>query len=83
MPLTGDTFSCGSNVVKNEATRSWNPLNTLNVTTRAIVAMATPTALMALMMLMACVLFFEKRYLRAMKNGKFNFLGFELSVSYS
>jgi hypothetical protein len=45
---------------------SWKPLNTLSVTTKAIVVTATPTTEMALMMLMACVDFFEKRYLRAM-----------------
>ena len=56
------------------ATRSWKPLNTLRVTTRAMVATATPTTEMALMTLMALVDFFEKRYRRAMKNGKFTFL---------
>ena len=47
--------------VKKEATRSWKPLNTESVTTRAIVATATPTTEMALMTLMAWVDFFEKR----------------------
>ena len=64
-PCVGVTFSCGSKAVKNEATISWKPLNTLSVTTRAIVATATPMTDMALMMLMTFVLFFEKRYLRA------------------
>ena len=59
--LTGVTFSCGSKEVKKEATRSWKPLNTLSVTTRAIVATATPTTEMPLMTLMAWVDFFEKR----------------------
>ena len=60
-PSAGTSSICGSKDVKNDATRSWKPLNTLSVTTRAIVATATPTALMQLMMFMACVLFFEKR----------------------
>ena len=60
-PFTGTTFNWGSNEVKKEATRSWKPLNTLSVTTRAIVATATPNTEMALMRLMAWVLFFEKR----------------------
>ena len=65
LPLTGVTFSCGSNDVRNEATRSWKPLNTLSVTTKAIVATATPTTEMPLMTLIAWVDFFEKRYLLA------------------
>ena len=73
----GTTFSWGSKEVKKEATRSWKPLKTLRVTTRAIVATATPTTEMALMTLMALVDFFEKRYRRAMKNGKFTFLLFQ------
>ena len=60
-PSTGTTFSCGSKAVKKVATRSWKPLNTLSVTTSAIVATATPMAEMALMMLMAFVLFLENR----------------------
>ena len=47
--------------MKKEATRSWKPLNTLIVTTKAIVATATPTTEMPLMTLMAWVDFFEKR----------------------
>ena len=39
--------------------------------TNAIVATATPMALIALMILMACVLFLAKIYLLAMKKGKF------------
>ena len=66
LPTAGATLSCGSKAVKSDATRSWKPLKTLSVTTRAIVATATPTMLMPLITLMACVLFFEKRYLRAM-----------------
>ena len=49
-------------------------MKTLRVTTNAIVATATPTTEMALITLMALVDFFEKRYRRAMKNGKFTFL---------
>ena len=75
-PATGWIFSCGSKEVKNEATRSWKPLNTESVTTKAIVATATPTTEMALITLMACVDFFEKRYRRAMKKGKFMMLFF-------
>ena len=41
-------------------------MNTLKVTTRAIVATATPNTEMPLMTLMALVDFLEKRYLRAM-----------------
>ena len=44
---------------------------TESVTTSAIVATATPITEIALITLMACVDFFENRYLRAMKNGKF------------
>ena len=41
-------------VIKNKvATKSWKPLNTLNTITSAIVATATPMALIALMILMA------------------------------
>jgi len=40
---------------------SWNPLNTLSVTTKAIDATATPMTEMALMTLMAWVDFLEKR----------------------
>ena len=65
-PFAGTTSICGSNAVRNDATRSWKPLNTLNVMTSAAVAMATPTALMPLIRLITCVLFFEKRYRRAM-----------------
>ena len=65
-PCAGTTSICGSNAVRNDATKSWNPLNTLSVTTSAIVATATPTALMPLIRLITCVLFFEKRYRRAM-----------------
>ena len=61
MPCAGTTSICGSKAVSNDATRSWKPLNTLSVTTNAMVATATPTALMALMRLMTCVLFLEKR----------------------
>ena len=76
LPSAGVTFNCGSNEVKNVATRSWKPLNTESVTTNAIVATATPMTEMALITLMACVDFFEKRYLRAIKKGKFILLSF-------
>ena len=61
LPFTGTTSSCGSKLVKNEATRSWKPLNTLSTMTRAIVATATPTIEMMDMTFMALVLFFENR----------------------
>ena len=61
MPLAGTTLICGSKAVKNDATRSENPLNPLSTTTIAIVATATPITDMALMMFIACVLFLEKR----------------------
>ena len=60
-PSTGTTFSCGSNCVKNDATMSWKPLNTLSTMTSAMVATATPTIEITEMMLMALVDFFEKR----------------------
>ena len=66
LPCAGTTSICGSKAVRNDATRSWKPLNTLSVTTSAIVATATPTALMPLIRLITCVLFFENRYRRAM-----------------
>lgn len=66
LPTAGVTLSCGSKAVNSDATRSWKPLNTLSVTTRAIVATATPTTLTPLITLMAWVLFFENRYRRAM-----------------
>lgn len=65
LPVAGQIFSCGSNDVKSVATKSEKPLKPLSTTTRAVVATATPITEMPLMMLMACVLFFEKRYLRA------------------
>jgi hypothetical protein len=65
LPLTGTTFNCGSIWVKKDATRSWKPLNTDRVTTKAIVATATPITEMPLITLMAWVDFLEKRYLRA------------------
>ena len=52
--------------MKRVATRSWNPLNTESVTTKAIVAMATPNTEMAEIRLMTFVDFFENRYLLAM-----------------
>ena len=61
MPFTGVILSCGSICVNSEATISWNPLNTLSVTTNAIEATATPTTEMPLMTLMAWVDFLEKR----------------------
>ena len=61
LPFKGTTFSCGSKEVKKDATKSWKPLNTLIVTTKAIVATATPMTEMPLMTLMAWVDFFEKR----------------------
>ena len=57
-------------MVKNDATRSWKPLNTLSTMTSAIVATATPVMEMTEIMFMALVLFFENRYRRAMKNGR-------------
>ena len=60
-PLAGVTFSGGSMAVKKEATRSWNPLNTDIVQTRAIVAKATPHTEIAEMTLMAWCDFLEKR----------------------
>jgi hypothetical protein len=48
-------------------------LNTDSVTTSAMVATATPMTLMPLITLITFVDFFEKRYRRAMKNGKFIF----------
>ena len=65
-PWDGVTFSCGSMAVKNEATRSWNPLNTDIVQTNAMVARATPHTEIAEMMLMAWCDFLENRYRRAM-----------------
>ena len=47
--------------VKKEATRSWNPLNTDMVHTKANVAMATPHTEIAEMMLMVWCDFLEKR----------------------
>ena len=61
LPLAGMTFSWGSMAVKNEATRSWKPLNTDMVQTRAIVATATPQTEIAEMTLMAWCDFLEKR----------------------
>ena len=61
LPVAGLTSSCGSKAVKSEATKSWKPLKTLNVTTSAIVATATPTTEMPLITLMAFVDFLEKR----------------------
>ena len=81
LPSAGITFSWGSNDVKKVATRSWKPLNTESVTTSAIVATATPITEMALITLMACVDFFENRYLRAMKNGKFIILVYSLQFT--
>ena len=65
-PLVGTISICGSKLVKNDATRSWKPLNTLSTMTNAIVATATPTTEMADITLMALVDFLEKMYLRAM-----------------
>ncbi len=78
---TGTTLSCGSKLVKSEATRSWKPLKTLRTMTRAIVATATPITEIELMTLMTCVLFFEKRYLRAIKNGKFIILSYLIYIT--
>ena len=61
LPLTGTTSSCGSKEVKNDATRSWNPLNTLSTMTMAMVATATPVMEMADITFMALVLFLENR----------------------
>ena len=52
-PSVSVILSCGSKAVNRLATKSWNPLKTLSVQTKAIVAIATPTTEMALMMLMA------------------------------
>ena len=60
-PLTVSTFRSGSKWVKKLAMRSWKPLNTESVHTRANVAKATPQTEMAEMMLMALCDFFEKR----------------------
>ena len=60
-PSTGTTFSCGSNCVKNVATRSWKPLNTLSTMISAIVATTTPAIEIIEITLMAFVDFFEKR----------------------
>ena len=49
--------------------------------TRAIVATATPITEIKLMTLMTCVLFFEKRYLRAIKNGKFIILSYLIYIT--
>jgi hypothetical protein len=65
-PSTGTTFSCGSNCVKNDATRSWKPLNTLSTMMSAVVATMIPAIEIIEMTLMAFVDFFEKRYRRAM-----------------
>ena len=48
--------------------------------TKAIVATATPITEIELMTLITCVLFLEKRYLRAIKNGKFIILSYLIHI---
>jgi hypothetical protein len=61
----------GSNTENRDFTTDSNPLKTLSTIIRAAVPTATPTIEMPEIKLMILCDFFEMRYLRAMKNGRF------------
>ena len=60
-PLAGTTSISGSKAVYRPPMRSWKPLNTDSVQSRAAVPKATPATEMPEMMLMAPTRFREKR----------------------
>ena len=61
LPTDGLSSICGSNEVKNVATRSLKPLNTLSTTTIAVVATVTPIIEISEMTFIIFVLFLENR----------------------
>ena len=67
------TFSSGSKSLKSDSTNTLKPLNTDRVQIRANEASMIPATDMAEITFITLWLFLAKRYLRAMKNGKFTF----------